>query len=99
MDELYGGRNYRLFEKLTGVRGYDENAMCSPRGFPIDASSGYTKMVDQWDGDGHSHSYFTLSELLKENFEDFEEFQNTIESMKLIDPDPDKVRCVFFFDN
>lgn len=99
IDELYSGRNYSLFEKLAGVRGYDEKAICSPRGFPIDASSGYTTMVDQWDGDGHSHSFFNLSELLKENFDDYEEFKDTIESMKSIDPDPDKVRCVFFFDN
>jgi hypothetical protein len=99
IDELYSGRDYSLFEKLAGVRGYDEKAICYARGFPIDASSGYTEIVNQWDDDGHSHSYFTLSELLKENFDDFEEFKDTVESMKLIDPDPDKVRCVFFFDN
>lgn len=99
IDELYSGRNYSLFEKLAGVRGYDEKAICSARGFPLDASSGYTEVVKQWDSDGHSHSFFNLSDLLKEDFEDFEEFQYTIEVMKSIDPDPDKVRCVFFFDN
>ncbi len=99
IDELYSGRDYNLFEKLAGVRGYDENAICSARGFPLDSSTGYTTMVGQWDGDGHSHSFFTLTELLNENFDDYEEFKDTVESMKSIDPDPDNVRCVFFFDN
>ena len=57
------------------------------------------------DSDGHSHSYFTLEELLNVNWDEYkkedwlDDFMDTIEGMKSIDNDPSKVRCVFFFDN
>lgn len=59
-------------------------------------------MCNQWDGDAHSHSYFTLEELLEVDWESkdlkwFEE--DIIEIIKKVDPDPKKVRCCFFFDN
>ena len=59
-------------------------------------------MCDQWHGDAHSHSYFTLEELLEVDWESkdlkwFEE--DIIEDMKKVDSDPKKVRCCFFFDN
>ena len=68
---LYNGRNYNLFSMLAGVRnGYISNGntyMITPiddaRGVPSDASSAYKEYVDEWGRDGHSHSYFTLSEL------------------------------------
>jgi hypothetical protein len=99
-DELYGDRNYHLFGVLADVRGSGD-CISEPRGIPDDISSGYKYIIDRWDGDGHSHSYFTLSELLEVDWEkyDAEYFTETIEKMKLIDPDPDNVRCVFFFDN
>lgn len=87
-DNFYKGRNYSLFEILAGVRGDDDNAIEPPRGIPDDASLGYKTVADQWDGDAHSHSYFTLDELLE-----------TIEKMKSIDNDTGNVRCLFFFDN
>lgn len=57
-----------------------------------------------YEGDSHTHSYFTLKELLdidwsKYNIEYIKTFLDTIEKMKLIDDDTSKVRCVFFFDN
>jgi hypothetical protein len=58
---LYSGRNYTLFAVLAGVRGRDE--ICLPRGLPDDVSDIVKKNSDRWDGDGHSHSYFTLAEL------------------------------------
>jgi hypothetical protein len=73
-----------------------------PRGIPEDLSSGYKYAVDRWDGDGHSHSYFTLDELMNYDWSKYEmlgEFMETIETMKSIDPDPKNVRCCFFFDN
>jgi hypothetical protein len=100
-DELYDGRDYHLFNVLSaGVRG-DGPSISEPRGVPDDASSAYRYIVDQMDGDGHSHSYFTLSELLEVDWKkyDAEYFTEIIEKMKKIDPDPDNVRCVFFFDN
>ena len=70
----YGGRNYGLFAILANVRngfgfagvdtgdGYKPIAM--PRGVPEDASGEYLAEVERWGVDGHSHSYFTLQELL-----------------------------------
>jgi hypothetical protein len=60
---LYSGRNYNLFGVLAGVRGGDE--ICLPRGLPDDVSDVVKKESDRWDGDGHSHSYFTLAKLKK----------------------------------
>lgn len=101
--EFYNGRNYYLFSILAGVRG-DEEPIAYPRGIPEDCSSGYSYVTNQWYGDGHSHSYFTLKELLEVDWNSYQtehlsEFMETIEKMKSIDNDPEKVRCVFFFDN
>lgn len=101
--EFYNGRNYYLFSILAGVRG-DEQPIAYPRGIPEDCSSGYSYVTKQWSGDGHSHSYFTLKELLEVDWNFYQkeylsEFMETIEKMKSIDNDPSKVRCVFFFDN
>lgn len=108
-NEYYGDRNYYLFSVLADVRNYRSNIIpiSEPRGIPEDASSAYKHIVDQWDSDGHSHSYFTLTELLNVDWEEYNDgeynhcgsFLETIERMKKIDPNPDNVRCVFFFDN
>lgn len=72
--EPYNNRNYDLFAILANVRngsgfaGVDTGdgfkPIDLPRGVPKDASSFYKKLVKKWSGDGHSHSYFTLQELL-----------------------------------
>lgn len=63
-DELDMGRNYELFAFLADVRNSDGIIPISqPKGIPEDASLGYLAEVEDWDGDGHSHSYFTLAEL------------------------------------
>lgn len=61
--ESKGGRNYWLFNLLADVRyGPDWlKPLDSPRGVPDDASYAYRQLVEDWDGDGHSHSYFTLT--------------------------------------
>lgn len=102
---FYSGRNYYLFDVLAGVRGYnDSNMISKPRGVPDDASDAYKEQLKQWNGDCHSMSYFTLKELLDVDWSKYEteylsEFFETIEKMKKLDSDPEKVRCVFFFDN
>lgn len=60
------GRNYWLFGFLAkGVRGNPNlPTMGEPRGVPDDASEMYRAWVDQYDGDGHSHSWFTIKELM-----------------------------------
>lgn len=101
---LYRGRNYYLFGVLAGVRGTGPT-ISEPRGVPEDASFAYMNELKRWDGDYHSESYFTLKELLDVDWDKYhkddwlDEFMETIEKMKKIDPDPTKVRCVFFFDN
>lgn len=97
---FYSGRNYNLFTKLAGVRSWtNDGAICPPRGIPEDASDAYIYVTDQWEGDGHSHSYFTLKELLEEDWSEFDEFQITLEKMRVLDENPENVRAVFFFDN
>lgn len=101
--EYYSGRNYGLFSILADVRGH-QVPIDKARGIPDDASTGYKYICEQWDGDGHSHSYFTLEELLEVDWTKYDEymvskFLETIEKMKEIDDDPSKVRCCFFFDN
>jgi hypothetical protein len=71
---------------------------------PKDASSGYLYEVNNWDSDGHSHSYFTLKELLDVDWNNYDteyisDFLSVIEQLKSIDPDPNNVRICFFFDN
>ena len=103
-DNFYDGRrSYHLFGVLAGVRTWDyDETICEPRGIPSDASYAYKYMCDEWDDDAHSHSYFTLEELLEVDWtsKDLKWFQNTtIKKMKSVDPDPKKIRAVFFFDN
>jgi len=103
-DYFYDGRrSYHLFGVLAGVRTWDySDTICEPRGIPQDASSAYKYMCELFKGDSHSHSYFTLEELLEVDWKSkslkwFE--KETIKKMKSIDPDPKKVRAVFFFDS
>jgi hypothetical protein len=69
-DEPYDGRNYRLFAILADVRNYDGwKPISSPRGLPEDVSPGIKEKSDGWDCDGHSHTFFTLKELLDFNWD------------------------------
>jgi len=104
--QKYQGRNYYLFAVLADVRNsYGIDPISEPRGVPDDASFAYKKILENWGPDAHSESYFTLRELLDVDWSVYDkddwldEFLDTIDKMKGIDPDPEKVRCVFFFDN
>jgi len=71
----WGGRNYNLFALLADVRngygfaGVDTGdavePLSIPRGLPDNLSEYVAKENKEWNGDGHSHSYFTLKELLE----------------------------------
>lgn len=64
-DQWYGGRNYALFALLADVRNYHNfKPLADPRGIPANASREYREWATRWGGDGHSHSYLTLKELL-----------------------------------
>lgn len=61
---LFGRRDYRLFSLLAGVRNYSKiKPISEPRGMPLNACHIIEKECARWDGDGHSHSFFTLYEL------------------------------------
>lgn len=72
--EFYNGRNYNLFAILANVRNGRGFAGCKtgegfvpiaqPRGVPKDACEEYIDQVAAMGADGHSHSWFTLRELL-----------------------------------
>lgn len=103
-NSFYNDRNYYLFGILAGVRYRDVKIIKEPRGIPDDCSYGYKYMAKKWEGDAHSHSYFTLKELLDVDWSIYDDnyiddFLKSLDRMKEIDPDPNKVRLVFFFDN
>jgi len=72
--EFYNSRNYDLFAILADVRngrgfagcktGNGFNPISHPKGLPEDVSAEVKVASDEMSGDGHSHSWFTLVELL-----------------------------------
>lgn len=71
---MYRNRNYDLFSILADVRngsgfaGLDTGEgfvpIHEPRGIPEDASENVRLSSEQWDADGHSHSWATVEELM-----------------------------------
>ena len=80
---IYRNRDYHLFSVLANVRNYsDMKPICNPRGLPEDVSDHTKKESDLWNGDGHSHSWFTLKELL-----DYKEANPKIKYAGLMTPE------------
>lgn len=79
-------RNYSRFAILADVRNYAKNPYIDdPRGLPDDVTAEVLKDSEQWGIDGHSHSYFTLKELI--------DYQENIEPLKhrgMISPEAQK---------
>jgi len=115
-DEYYNDRNYFLFSILADVRNsYDIKPISEPRGIPDDCCFPIKYVTNLWHGDGHSHSYFTLKELIDVDWDSYcnctnpkqpfnrthwlDDFKLTLNKLKEIDSNPENVRCVFFFDN
>lgn len=103
-------RNYEFFEILAGVRGRgrDIPPIAKPRGVPPDASGGFMDFVERYRGDGHSHSYLLLSEVLayawkektgKEAVDYFGPYLALFIALAEKAGGPDNLRLVFFFDN
>lgn len=64
---LLGARNYRMFAAMADVRNYGDGVTPFPfarRGLPEDVSSATMQYMLRNDGDYHSHTYFTLEELM-----------------------------------
>lgn len=57
-------RNYHLFGEIAGVRG-DSSLGYEPKGLPPDVSPMVQYRADEWDGDGHSHSWLSAREFIK----------------------------------
>lgn len=78
IDSPYKRRNYNLFACLANVRNGRGFAGCDtgdgfepigPRkGIPEDCSDKIREESEKWDGDGHSHNWLLLSELLNEDY-------------------------------
>lgn len=66
ISSIYDDRNYTLFAVLANVRNRSGCKFISiPKGIPENASPTVKKIVERWDLDGHSASWFTLAELKK----------------------------------
>lgn len=75
-------RNYGLFSLLANVRNYAKNAPISdPKGLPNDLSQKVKKDAEDWGLDGHSHSFFTLKELI-----DYQENQPKLKRSGMVSP-------------
>lgn len=76
---LYIHRNYNLFAILANVRngrgfagcltGMGFNPISEPRDLPNDVTEYVKSESDKYNGDGHSHSWLLLSELLNYDYE------------------------------
>lgn len=103
--EFWGRRNYYLFSILADVRNNgDVEPIDYPKGIPNDASFGFVYECKKWGNEAHSHSFFTLDELLNIDWSEYDseyvgDFIKALEKMKIIDKDPINIRCCFFFDN
>lgn len=56
-------KDYALFEKMAGVRGYVVNAIVAPRGVPHDVSITTRLCAEHVGVDGYGHSWFGLPEI------------------------------------
>ena len=111
-DQPYGGRCYRLFGALAGVRDTSIDMIVPDRMFqlPDDVSDEIKNMSDDFGVDGHSHNYLTLRELLdskyyKMSILQLQELGLDPYFFKTMVPDlqkfgnPDDIRIVYWFDN
>ena len=111
-DSPYGGRCYRLFGVLAGVRDASVEMIVPDRynQLPDDVSDELKHMSDDYGYDAHSHNYLTLRELMDSKYyqmSDLELNEMGIDAyfFKSMVPDlqkfgdPDDIRIVFWFDN
>ena len=56
-------RDYAIFGKLAAIR-YETDESIQAKGQPKDISRGAEMEIEEWDIDGHSHTWFDLPELL-----------------------------------
>jgi len=61
---VLGNRDYTLFAVLADVRNNSIQSLFANRGLPKDAANRTKKEIEEGDSDYHSHTYFTVKELL-----------------------------------
>lgn len=81
---VYHHRNYYLFGKLADVRG-EGPALKSVRGVPKDASKDYVAIVEKWEGDGHTHHWYTLEELLAHDWYNKTKYKGYVDLMNYVE--------------
>ena len=70
-NDPFPNRNYGLFGFLADVRNYScVEPLSLPKGTPEDASLFVKSENDGWGIDAHSHSWFTLAELLSAKYDE-----------------------------
>jgi hypothetical protein len=105
------GRNYELFAMLANVRNrYDIEPISQPRGIPGNVSP---LLAEELRWGGHSRSYHTVAQLLAYDWDAVFDNDGTVESyadaagrfyretlpeLQALDPEPNNVRIVFWFD-
>jgi len=106
-------RDYSSFGRLAGVRRHIEGLgpLDEPRGLPDDVSLDIQEESDEYGIGGHSHSFFTLAELLEHDWSktemyDGEEYPLFGLVQEVINDlteravfGPEDARFVFWFDN
>ena len=108
----YKSRNYRFFGLLAGVRSEEGP---EPLGLPEDMSALTAACTENWDCDGHSHSYCSLKDFVtarvNADLEINERVANKLQNIDLAkealkkllwtddDTDIDNYRVVYWFDN
>jgi len=89
-------RDYELFGWMAGVRREVPNANVA-RGIPAQVSAEYAEDVDHYAGDGHSHSWLSVSEL--ESREDCpSDLRDLAKEIRTYTGNRE-ARIVFYFDN
>ena len=109
---FYTRRNYALFYKLSGVREWDNGIVPMSmygNGLPDDMSPEVQEELEEWGDDLHSQTHYTLTRLLEEDWDAFDQehysgFSSTIINMQVValqncGGNTDHVRAVFGFDN
>lgn len=71
IDQFFDMRSYRVFGFLADVRNYSAvTPISEKRGIPANISPEVRDGYEYWCGDGHSHSWLYLEEMLNFNYED-----------------------------
>lgn len=103
-------RSYTLFGKMAGVRNKEVTPLSLPKGIPSDCSVVTLMDYEDWNGDAHSASFLSWSEIVElgswiknrgeDEFDYFGYFLHNDYSDVSAAPDYiEDVRFVFWFDN